>query len=63
MKDIDVKKNLCYYDRRNPDCLFLHDGDDSEPDFDNCSCDNCFYGRHKLAAYILYLHHRLGELT
>lgn len=57
----DVLQNLCYYDSRNPDNPL--DKDD-QLDYDsrnkkvNCYCDNCFYGRDRLANEIL----RLKEL-
>ena len=55
-----VLKSLCYYDVRNPDtCLSLDDLTEEEKavpqiegvDFaeKDCFCDNCFYGRTKLA--------------
>lgn len=56
-----VLRNLCYYDVRNPERYDGLDGD--EIDFKNrttetkkrCCCDNCFYGRDRLASYILEL--------
>ena len=63
MTENQVKTNLCYYDKRNPDsCIGLEYGMDQE-EIDatgnfakpNCCCDNCFYGRHKLAEEILKL--------
>ena len=48
MTEEEVKKNLCYYDRRNPNHLY----DEAEED---CSCVNCFHGRTKMAEYILEL--------
>ena len=60
----EILQSLCYYDKRNPDCTA--DDEDIE---DNkaqllrvskklgynktCSCDNCFYGRTKLAEELL----------
>jgi len=58
---VDIKEvldNLCFYDKRS--------SSDSNLDFDVyrereigtnriCYCDNCFYGRTKLAEYILKL--------
>lgn len=45
---------LCNYDPRNPLSAELVDPDDPDdrraPD---CSCDNCFYGRHRLADALL----------
>ncbi len=59
-----LKKELCYYDNRNPDnCVDKSDLTESELNkpqikFEDyatvlCSCDNCFYGRTELADYIL----------
>jgi len=57
MKKIDnwVLKSLCLYDRRNPDnCLDPEYG--IEPYYKNvCYCDNCFYGRDRLAKEIIKL--------
>lgn len=63
MTDNEVKSNLCYYDRRNADFSVTEEygydkeeidatGNFAKPD---CCCDNCFYGRHKLAEEILKL--------
>lgn len=55
----DVLKNLCYYDSRNPYGMFSDLFDDDIDEIPRlmkdgeCSCDNCFYGRTKLAEYIL----------
>ena len=54
---IEIKERLCYYDIRNPDNdLDLIDEEDHK-DFTTgkCYCDNCFYGRTKLANIILEL--------
>ncbi len=53
----EIKSNLCYYDRRNPEFSIIEEyGYDKEEidatgDFakKDCSCNNCFYGRAKLA--------------
>ncbi len=51
----EIHENLCYYDKRNP----LYDADDAKEHHNNpkwadkCYCENCFYGRHKLALEIL----------
>lgn len=58
-----VYEFLCNRDSRNPLCLALHgwgESDDELPPRVNCFCDNCFYGRDKLALEILRLH---GEQT
>lgn len=46
---------LCVHDPRNPLHAQLADPDEApvsaaEP---GCGCDNCFYGRHRLAAALL----------
>jgi hypothetical protein len=56
-----IKINLCYYDDRNPDFIITEEYGYDKEEIDaigsyakiNCSCDNCFYGRAKLAEYIL----------
>ena len=67
MEREEILQSLCYYDKRNPDCT----ADDEEIEDHKaqllrvskklgynkpCSCDNCFYGRTKLAEYILTLY-------
>jgi hypothetical protein len=54
----EISENLCYYDKRNPDCAV--DDEDIEAHKKSllkknktCSCDNCFYGRTKLAEELL----------
>lgn len=50
----EIKRNLCYYDPENPhNNLGLYEEDERPTPRDNCYCDNCFYGRDKLARYIL----------
>ena len=60
----EILESLCYYDKRNPDCTA-----DEEDIADHkaqllrlskklgynktCNCDNCFYGRTKLAEELL----------
>jgi hypothetical protein len=70
MTNKEVSVYLCYYDLRNIEGIAEYKdnpemyGLDKE-DFVNlgpyakkdCCCDNCFYGRHKLANYILKLQH------
>jgi hypothetical protein len=41
---------LCYYDKRNPDYL-PYDGLTNRPE--DCSCDNCFYGRSALTDQLI----------
>jgi hypothetical protein len=50
---MDVLENLCSYDKRNPNNVI--DEDEPEEPRTNCYCDNCFYGRDKLAEEILRL--------
>ena len=54
MKEIPkwVLEKLCYYDKRNPDS-HCDDEDEIIEANDFCMCDNCFYGRTKLAEYII----------
>jgi hypothetical protein len=54
MKKTEILEKLCVHDKRNPDYNDEWEGAAPKP----CHCDNCFYGRHKLALYILAL---LGE--
>ena len=50
----DVLSNLCYYDLRNPDCIYTDD-EISLYKKEICFCDNCFKGKNKLAEEILRL--------
>lgn len=59
MDQQEILSELCYYDKRNPGCT---SDDEAIEDHKNrllrkgkttCSCDNCFYGRTKLAEHIL----------
>ena len=62
MKVAEIASKLCYYDLRNPDGIkdnltaeeIKEEGYAAVSKTD-CSCDNCFYGRTKLAEYILKL--------
>lgn len=56
MDSREVAKNLCYYDKRNPEGNFVNDPEyyEGKPVGD-CSCDNCFYGRTELAEEIIRL--------
>lgn len=49
MTQDEILGNLCYYDGRNPDC----EDDYGDARSKECFCDNCFYGRTKLAEHIL----------
>jgi len=60
----EIYSNLCYYDLRNPrgikEILNIYLPDEEDGDLgahakENCGCDNCFYGRTKLAEYIINL--------
>jgi hypothetical protein len=50
----EVSVCLCRYDPRNP-LGAAADGDDDDGGLTlfGCSCDNCFYGRHRLADALL----------
>jgi hypothetical protein len=55
--EIDLT-NLCYYDKRNPDCSAddetIEDHKKSLLKKDKtCSCDNCFYGRTELTEQLI----------
>lgn len=58
MKDCDVLMSLCIYDSRNPN--WFNFGYDEQEIPENCSCDNCFYGRHDLALEIIKLRKALN---
>lgn len=47
----EINSKLCYYDPRNPNRVVL----DEYPPFPDpgYSCDNCFYGRTRLAEELL----------
>jgi hypothetical protein len=64
----EILKSLCYYDKRNPDCT----ADDEDIEYHKsqllkvskklgydkgCSCENCFYGRTRLAEELLKFIH------
>lgn len=54
MTDNEIKSNLCHYDEDNPyNILDLFEDDDCPEPRNGCACDNCFYGRDKLAVQIL----------
>jgi len=61
--EIDLT-NLCYYDKRNPDCSA--DDEDIEDHKSGllkknktCSCDNCFYGRSDLTEQLILQQERM----
>ena len=55
----EVYENLCMSDPRNPNFEDMYGEDDVDvipkPHRLSCMCDNCFYGRDKLAREILQL--------
>lgn len=62
MTDEQIKSNLCYYDLRNPDgvsilepCSYVTEEFKTYGNHpkEGCACDNCFYGRAKLAEEII----------
>lgn len=67
MTEQEILSELCYYDKRNPDCTA---DDEAIEDYNKrllkrgntCSCDNCFYGRTKMAEYILDLRESVVQL-
>jgi len=62
MTEQEIKEELCYYDLRNPDGVNFYGLLDAEEikeegygnhKKEDCSCDNCFYGRTKMAEELL----------
>ena len=60
MTEQEIKEKLCNYDLRNPDGVVSYlDADEIKEEGygnykkENCSCDNCYYGRTKLAEELL----------
>ena len=53
----EIYENLCYKDPRNPEYpSWYFDEEDVIPvPRSKCNCDNCFYGRDRLAIEILKL--------
>ena len=49
-----ILENLCFYDKKNPDCIYT-EKEIQEYKKNPCYCDNCFYGRTKIAEKILQL--------
>lgn len=51
-----IEESLCTYDVRNPDHATYTD-EDCPPrqagEVRDCSCDNCYYGRHRLAEQLI----------
>lgn len=51
-----IKEELCCYDKRNPENTVLYEEDfKTIEQQEDCFCDNCFYGRTRLAEIILEL--------
>ena len=54
MSDQEIKINLCYYDPKNPNSnLDAYEDEDRPQPRNECCCDNCFYGRDKLAMQLI----------
>ena len=54
----EIYSNLCDYDNRTEsyqDLRLIYDEDEIKEPRKGCHCDNCFYGRDKLALEILRL--------
>ena len=49
----EILQSLCYYDKRNPDRTAEDDEIKAHSSNEKCYCDNCFYGRTKLANELL----------
>jgi len=57
MDEHEIFSNLCIADPRNPEYIDAYGWQDDEiptPRI-NCHCDNCFYGRDRLALEIIRL--------
>lgn len=52
MTEKEILEHLCYYDPRRPD-FDPEVAPDRKPREPECACDNCFYGRNKLAVALL----------
>lgn len=48
-----AKVSLCSRDYRSPIHNFLDEEDREEEPMVSCMCDNCFYGRSRMADFIL----------
>jgi hypothetical protein len=57
MKQSEILSRLCYWDERNPVGAISQENEGKRTK--QCFCDNCFYGRTKLAEYILELQAKL----
>ena len=54
---VNIYEHLCYYDKRNPDCVL--DPEDSKEGIETCYCDNCFRGKTLLAEHSISLQKEL----
>lgn len=57
-----ITEKLCYYDKRNPYGHHIFSDEELQRP-EKCSCDNCFYGRTKLAEELLNLLEEIDKLT
>lgn len=49
-----IRQGLCWHDQRYPNYEDpLHEEGAIQPPRENCACDNCFYGRDRLARALL----------
>lgn len=61
----EIYNYLCWHDKRHPLYMAMimpHEEEIQQPRI-NCLCDNCFYGRDKLAMEILRLLEKEGHNT
>jgi len=65
MTETEVFKNLCILDKRNPNHggLYYHFNPEDERSLPrpHCACQNCFFGRNRLALEILRLREEREE--
>jgi len=54
----EILENLCYYDKRNPSYDVITNNGEYKKQKD-CFCDNCFYGKTKLALQCLEYYNML----
>jgi hypothetical protein len=59
----EVYEKLCVYDKRSPYWADLCDPETDQKRRDECFCDNCFYGRDRLALEILRLREKLDVVS
>ena len=67
LTETEVLENLCMRDSRNPDhtdvyACYESDWGEIPAPRENCACDNCFYGRDRLALEILRLKEALRRV-